>query len=254
MRLHRFFVNFPLEHTLETITDGRLIHQWRDVFRYNVGSQVILFDGSGKEYNSVLEKLTNRQAEVRLVLGRQGIVPKIKIVLYQSLIKKDKFEWVVEKATELGVSKIVPVVSERSEKKGINMERLNKIAIEASEQCGRADVLVVEESKELVASIQEAEGEIIVFDPRGEKMNHDIAPSPNPLPEGEGAGGGENSSLHNSNSIIHNSISIFVGPEGGWSEKELNLFKQKGARVFSLGPLILRSETAAIAALARLTQ
>ena len=71
MRLHRFYINTLLEHTREVIKDEKLIHQWRDVFRYNVGSEIILFDGSGMEYNAVIEKMNNREAELRLVSERK---------------------------------------------------------------------------------------------------------------------------------------------------------------------------------------
>lgn len=225
MRLHRFYIDTPLEHTREEIKDERLVHQWRNVFRYNVGSEVILFDGSGNEYDSVIEKLNNREAEVRLVAERAGIVPQQNVILYQSLIKKDKMEWVAEKATELGVSKIVPIISDRSEKKCVNMTRLRKIAVEASEQCGRADVPVIESSKGLADSIKDLEGEIIVFDPSGPSFSSNLT----------------------TNHLLP--TAIFIGPEGGWTEKELNLFKQKGAQVFSLGSMTLRAETAAIVAL-----
>lgn len=225
MRLHRFYLNIPIEHTITIVKEERLIHQWRDVFRYNVGSEVIVFDGSGNEYDAVIEKMNNREAELRLVSERKGIMPERKIILYQSLIKKDKMEWVVEKATELGISKIVPVISERSEKKGFNIERAKKIAIEASEQCGRANVPAIESSQQLADSIKDCEGEIIVFD---------TASPPTSLPVKEG----EEREIH-----------IFIGPEGGWTEKELELFKQGGAQVLSLGPLTLRAETAAIVAL-----
>lgn len=228
MRLHRFYINIPLEYKKTLIKDERLIHQWRDVFRYNVGSEVVLFDGSGNEFDAVIETINNREANVRLVEERKGIIPKNKITLYISLIKKDNLELVVEKATELGVSKIIPILSERSEKKSFNLERAKKIAIEASEQCGRADVPEITSIKQLVDSIEEAEGETIVFDPSGD-------------------------SLHNSKLINHNSCSLFIGPEGGWSPKELDLFKDKNAQVYSLGTLILRAETAVIAALSLLT-
>ncbi|OHB15222.1 MAG: hypothetical protein A2431_01925 [Candidatus Zambryskibacteria bacterium RIFOXYC1_FULL_39_10] len=224
MRLHRFYINTPLEHTREIIDDEKLIHQWRDVFRYNVGSEVIVFDGSGTEFDAVIEKLNNREAELRLVSEREGIVPDREVVLYQSLIKKDKMEWVVEKATELGVSKIIPIISERSEKKGLNLERARRIAIEASEQCGRADVPVLGSIMGLEECIMGAEGEKIVFDITGEPF---------------------------SSSVIHNiyPISLFVGPEGGWTEKEIEIFKESNAKIFSLGKLTLRAETAAIVAL-----
>ena len=227
MRLHRFYINVPAEHTKTVITDDRLIHQWRDVFRYNVGSEVIIFDGGGNEYDAVIEELGNRRAMVRLVSERKGIMPERKIILCQSLIKKDKMEWVVEKATELGVSKIIPIVSERSEKKSFNLERAKKIAIEASEQCGRADIPDLESSiQNLESSIQKAEGDMIVFDSSGA-----------PLDSG-----------------FKTPASIFIGPEGGWSPKELELFKQNGAQTYSLGLLTLRAETADIVALASLYQ
>lgn len=229
MRLHRFYINFPLEHTREKIKDERLIHQWRDVFRYNVGSEVLLFDGSGQEYDAVIEKLSNREAEVRLVSERKGIVPDKKITLFQSLIKKDKMEWVIEKATELGVSKIVPIVSERSEKKGFNIERAKKIAIEASEQCGRADMPVLESSKQLVDSIKDCEGQIIIFDPSGSVFVPSNLTTNYSLP-----------------------TTIFIGPEGGWTDKEIERFKDLKIEIFSLGKLILRAETAAIVALGAL--
>lgn len=224
MRLHRFYINKPLEYTKTAISDERLIHQWRDVFRYNVGSEVIIFDGSGQEFDAVIEKLTNREAEVRLVSERKGVVPGKEVVLYQSLIKKDKMEWVIEKATELGVSKIVPIISERSEKKGFNLERAQKIAIEASEQCGRADVPEIGSIMGLVECIM-GEEEKIVFDSSGAFVPHPL---------------------------IHNTypISFFIGPEGGWTEKEVERFKETKAKIFSLGKLTLRAETAAIVALA----
>lgn len=240
MRLHRFFINKPLEYTREVIKDEHLIHQWRDVFRYNVGSEIILFDGKGSEFDSVIEKLNNREAEVRLVSERKGVVPDKKIILCQSLIKKDKMEWMVEKATELGVSKIIPIVSERSEKKSFNIERAKKIAIEAAEQCGRADVPKIEEIVNLSEALKNSENAVI-FDSNGDNLNYELRIT--------NYGTGENSSLHDSYFINHNSFFIFIGPEGGWTEREIEEFKKSGAEIFSLGKLTLRAETAAIAAL-----
>lgn len=236
MRLHRFFLDNPAEHTKTIIKDGRLIHQWRDVFRYNVGSEVIVFDSSGNEYDAVIEKLTNREAEIRLVSEREGIVPDREVILYQSLIKKDKMEWVVEKATELGVSKIVPVVSERSEKKGFNIERAKKIAIEASEQCDRADVPEVAQATTLEDVLKNCEN-AMVFDKSGESLEIRAKSL-----EREKGPETRTSKLQ--------TLSFFVGPEGGWTEKELELFKEANAKIISLGNLTLRAETAAIVALA----
>lgn len=232
MRLHRFYIDKYLGADRTLLQDRDLMHQWRSVFRYNVGSEVLLFDGRGGEYVYIIETIDNREAWVRLLEERGGVVPKNKITLFISLIKKDNLELVIEKATELGVSKIVPVLSERSEKKGFNLERAKRIVIEASEQCGRADVPEITSIKQLVDSIEEAEGEVIIFDPTG-------TPPPSPLPLIRGGG-------------TTPPVSLFIGPEGGWSPKELELFKNGKVQVLCLGPLVLRAETAAIAALARL--
>lgn len=230
MRLHRFFVNQPIEFTITVVEDERLIHQWRDVFRYNIGSEIIIFDGCGVEYDAVIEKMTNREAKLRLISERQGLVPNQKIILCQSLIKKDRMEWVVEKATELGISKIVPILSERSEKKGFNTGRARKIAIEASEQCGRADIPEIMEIMDLVSGFKSYGDDALVFD----QSSHSTS-----LPlKGKRK--------------IDPVVSVFIGPEGGWSDKELEMFKKEKARVFSLGPFTLRAETAVIAGLARL--
>ncbi len=235
MRLHRFYIKKDLGSDRTLLQDRDLMHQWRSVFRYNVGSEVVLFDGRGSEYLYVIETINNREAWVRLLEERGGVVPKNKISLYISLIKKDNLELVIEKATELGVSKIIPILSERSEKKGFNLERAKRIAIEASEQCGRADVPEINSIKQLADSIEETEGGVIILEPS----------STSPLtPLLAKKRGTENYNLE--------SVNLFIGPEGGWSPKELDLFKQKEAQVYSLGSLVLRAETAAIAALSLL--
>jgi 16S rRNA (uracil1498-N3)-methyltransferase len=185
---------------------------------------VVLFNGSGFEYECVISFISNREAKLEVVSKKPSIIPNTNITLYQSLIKKDNFEWIAEKATELGVAKIVPVVSERSEKKNINEERLKKILIEASEQCGRGDVPELGEIVDLEDAIQSAEN-IIIFDKGGDPVEN----------------------------TFEVAASIFIGPEGGWSEKEINMFKERGAHICSLGPLTLRAETAAIVAMSKLT-
>jgi 16S rRNA (uracil1498-N3)-methyltransferase len=231
MRLHRFYINKTLGYEHERVTDERLIHQWRDVFRFNVGSEMIIFDGGGKEFNVVIEKITRAEAVLKIFAERQGVVPERKIVLCQSLIKKDKMEWVVEKATELGVSKIIPIISERSEKKSLNMERANKIAIEASEQSGRATIPEILEpvdlSTELLEEIKKRGFDLVGFDSSGEPAKESL----------------------NISKDLTAGLAIFVGPEGGWTNKELNLFADAGATIYSLCKLTLRAETAAIAAL-----
>src|SRR3989338_5215426 len=159
MRLHRFYIDKKIEGKEVFVKEERLLNQWRKVFRYKTGDRVILFDGSGMEFIGELKDLKKEEVKIEILEEREGILPKKigrEIVLCQSLIKKDKMEWVVEKATELGVSKIVPIISERSEKKGFNLERAKKIAIEASEQCGRADVPEICEIQKLETILSDA--------------------------------------------------------------------------------------------------
>ena len=253
MRIHRFYIENQIENKDLGISDERLVHQWRHVFRYNVGSEVVLFNGSGFEYECVISFISNREAKLEVVSKKPSIIPNTNITLYQSLIKKDNFEWIAEKATELGVTKIVPVVSERSEKKNINEERLKKILIEASEQCGRGDVPELGEITDLEDAIQSAEN-IIIFDKSGDPVENTFEVAC----ERGGASTGANfhpKKLAYTSKVFSEgeSLSIFVGPEGGWSEKEINIFKERGAHICSLGPLTLRAETAAIVAMSKLT-
>jgi len=222
MRLHRFYI----EKINPTITDERLIHQWKNVFRYEAGDKVILFDGSGKDFECEIQGLDKKEASLTILEEKEGIIPKKNIVLYQSLVKKDNMEWIVEKATELGISKIVPIISERSEKKDFNLERAKKIIIEASEQCGRSNIPELGEVTDLDKALEIAEGKLIAF--------HTATPPNPPLDQGKG----------------NQDLSLFIGPEGGFTENEIEEFKKADTEIRSLGDLVLRAETAAIAALA----
>jgi 16S rRNA (uracil1498-N3)-methyltransferase len=146
-----------------------------------------------------------------------------KVSLYLSIIKKANFELAVEKCTEVGVSEIHPIISERSEKKDLNLERLNKIVKEASEQSGRFTLPQVFEIKSLEEAVSQVikEGkECVAFDPSGEKRNL----------------------------VSQKEVAIFIGPEGGWSLAELDLFKKNNFKIVVMGENILRAETAAIVA------
>ena len=147
MRLHRFFIHTPITENNFDIADKDLVHQWKSVFRYNVGSQVILFDGTGTDHLCMISSLRNLGATVGVLKKHEteDIHHRKNIWLCVALTKKDNFDLVVQKATELGVSNIAPIVCEHSEKRKLNIERMNKIAIEAVEQSGRGDIPVVHE-------------------------------------------------------------------------------------------------------------
>ena len=224
MRLHRFFITIPLPHEGElTITDENLVNQWRNVLRMEEGSKAILFDGHGDEALCEFISLNKKSATLKVLETKKGLVPTREVTLYIALIKKDNLELVLEKATELGVTRIVPVEAARSEKKGINRERSEKILREASEQSGRATVPMLEE----IIDIKNVPREnFVVFDPRGGVSAREFFASHTTAP-----------------------ISLLVGPEGGFTDEEIGFFKNRETPILTTGPTILRAETAAIVAL-----
>lgn len=246
MRLHRFYINEKIGSKKELVIDSTsIVNQITRVLRLDAGDKVIVFDGSGNDFEcEILPEVTLSRAgrekprgadQLRLAVHNvrpSQYMPERKIILYQAIIKKDKFEWVVEKATELGVTDIVPVITERSEKKDLNMERLNKIAIEASEQCGRGDISVVHSAR---LNLKEVFVNPIVKD--GSKSITGLA-------------------FHTNGTARLNlkegSLAVFIGPEGGWSPSELEMFHNNKIQICSLGNQVLRAETAAIVALSKL--
>ena len=233
MRLHRFYIKEKVgDEEIIVLSDYDLIHQMKNVFRFNVGTEVLLFDNSGYEYLAVIVVLKNNQVQFQVIekKDKRALVSNLpEVTLYASLIKKDHFEWIIEKATELGVSRIVPIVSERSEKKSLNIKRGIKILIEASEQSGRVTLPELQNIQSLSDVIQgvtqqdEGNMNLISIDPEGKKW-----------------------SISEVDHLKNKSIGVFVGPEGGWSDRELAMFKEANIPIYNIGSQVLRAETAAI--------
>jgi 16S rRNA (uracil1498-N3)-methyltransferase len=232
MRLHRFYIEQKIGQSSEiTISDLELIHQLMNVFRFGVGQQVILFDGSGLEFQAEIITVSKKEINFRILSSLAKNIPDKKVSLYLALIKKGNFELAVEKCTEIGVTEIHPVSSERSEKKGINSERLLKIVKEASEQSGRVTLPTIFDLTDLEKAIEQAvtDGkECVVF-----HTDAGMILSNRFLIKGEEK---------------NTKVAVFVGPEGGWTGKEMSLFKENNFRIQSLGQNTLRAETAAIVA------
>lgn len=208
-----------------------LVNQLKNVFRLRSGDRVIFFDNTGYDFLVNIDAFGKAKEKdsinfTILETNKNTVALGRDVYLFASIIKKDNFEWVAQKATELGVTHIVPILSERSEKKDLNFERLNKIVIEASEQSGRGVIPIVSE----IVTLEDAISNY-----------HKVS----------------SIALH---TIVSNPVSqdlskfdgVYIGPEGGWSEKEIELFKQNKIAVYSLGPQVLRAETAVVAALSLL--
>ncbi|MBU3668431.1 MAG: 16S rRNA (uracil(1498)-N(3))-methyltransferase, partial [Candidatus Taylorbacteria bacterium] len=218
-------------------------HQWRDVFRYTVGGQVILFDDSKTECLSIIEELSHGKVNLvvleifkKTLKKETGKKTEKGIWLIQSMLKGDHFDFVVEKTTEIGVDNIVPVISERTIKQGVNIERARKIATEASEQSGRVSVPTIYDMVSLEKAIENfksaTNGMVLVLAQGGvsvTKLKEKIFKNKT---KGKG--------------INMKSIAVVVGPEGGWSPTEMQYFKKSGFALVSLGDTVLRGETAAI--------
>lgn len=228
MKTHRFFVDQLLEDKDEIrITKDAVIHQMKDVLRLRVGDPVILLDGTGIEYHGRVKILIKKESiiskEKIKSFSNKNKINKIQVHLFASLIKKDKFEWVLQKATEIGVSRITPFISTRTEKQKIDMSRADKIIREASEQSERIDIPFLDEPVSLAHALNAAESIPIILDMDAPLI--DV----NQLRE-------------------TNSIAIFIGPEGGWDAKDKILFDKKKVQYASLGTNVLRAETASVAA------
>lgn len=228
MRLHRFYVDpndTELTHNF-WLKDERLRNQWQKVLRYREGDEVVLFDGVRTERLYKILEIASDAVHLELVTEFERKLPARHVYLFFSLLKKDKNDWVLQKCTELGVSNFVPILAERSEKTGFNLERAEKIVIEAAEQCGRSDIPHVREPLLLDTALEEYKDKVqLLICDETLDQNEQLSDGP---------------------------VGIFIGPEGGWTDKELGLFEQAGAGHFHLGNLTLRAETAAVAASTRL--
>lgn len=234
MRLHRFFIEQKIAppaggEARVVVKDEKLLHQWRNVLRLKTGNEVILFDGFGQDHRGELASLQKHKAVCLVRESTKSVAtPAMQLCLFTSLIKKDRFEWLLEKTTELGVTQIRPVIADRSEVKKFNLARAKEIVREAAEQSGRGSLPALYEPMELQNVFKEYQFfTSIAFDPHGESFKKD------------GYGKKEK-------------IGAFIGPEGGWSARELELFRAKKVPVFSLGSPTLRAETAAVAVAALL--
>ncbi|MDB5239219.1 MAG: hypothetical protein JWO00_554 [Candidatus Parcubacteria bacterium] len=229
MRLHRFFIAETIGGKAEiSVSSAELAHQMSHVFRLGKGDHIILFDGSGSDSECEILEIGKETLKFRVVSSEASrYMPSRKVYLYAAIVKKGNFEFIVEKATELGVTDIIPVMAERSEKKSLNEERLTKIAVEASEQSGRGSVPKIHGITSLGDSINHAKKETDTqeaFHTEGEPFDSAVVSK-------TGA------------------VAIFIGPEGGWSPSELELFHAQCIDVACLGAQVLRAETAVIAAL-----
>lgn len=206
-------------------------HYLRNVMRKETGNPIRVFNGQDGEWLATLSSLGKKAGSLTLEKQLRPQEPSKDVFVFASPVKKEPFEWMIEKTCELGAAKFVPVLSEHTVVRQINLERLQTIAIEAAEQSERLDVMEITEPVAL-KNIQEIAGadRHILF-----------------CVERLGEGDGIFSALQK---IPRQSLGLLMGPEGGWTEDEIsNMKKIKAIHPVSLGKQVLRAETAVIAAL-----
>ncbi|HTV52935.1 MAG TPA: 16S rRNA (uracil(1498)-N(3))-methyltransferase [Steroidobacteraceae bacterium] len=238
MRVTRVYVERRLAPGARLWVGGATANHLARVLRLAPGAALTVFDGHGGEYEARIAEL--RKGQVQLALGeRHGIEREspLEIVLAQGISRSERMDLVVQKATELGVARIAPVITERSvvrldarqaEKR---LRHWQAIAIAACEQCGRNRLPQIAAPQPLAALLGEPAGSIrrLVLSPAATLRVRDVRPADSPL-------------------------QLLIGPEGGLSDAEHAAALAAGFRALQLGPRILRTETAALAALAALQQ
>jgi 16S rRNA (uracil1498-N3)-methyltransferase len=218
-KLHRFFVDdIPQQDTFD-VRDARIVHQIKHVLRFEIGEAFILFKDGGDDVIVSIVEIRKEAITVHTQsVHEHAVIPKRKLIAAISIVKRDNFELIVQKLTELGVHTIVPIVSARTIKQSVRTDRLELISREALEQCGGNNLVVITKPMTLKESFETFKERAIVCSPGGA---HDV-------------------------SALPGHVIMYVGPEGGWSEGDEVLFKEHQVAALSLGSRILRTETAAI--------
>jgi 16S rRNA (uracil1498-N3)-methyltransferase len=234
MRLTRVFVDQALAPGLRvTLPESAATHLVR-VLRLREGEACVLFNGDGHDYDAVIATVTKRGVDA--VIGAARVVDNespLRLVLLQGIARGEKMDLILQKATELGVSAIAPVFADRTEVR-LDGERLDKrvahwrsVVASACEQSGRARIPELLPARGLseAAAALDADALRLTLDPQGEHRFETLA-----RPAG--------------------AVVIGIGPEGGWSAKDRELLAQHGFTGLRLGPRVLRTETAGLAAIA----
>ena len=224
--LPRLFVRNELREGMAVELDAGQANYLGNVMRLGAGAEVLVFDGFSGEWLARITDAAKRRMTLtveRKTRERENI-PDVWLAF--APVKRAQTDWLVEKATELGVARLVPVITQRTIAERVKLERLESIAVEAAEQCGRTLL------PEIIAPIQLR------------RFVEELDASRQLYFADETGGGAV------SQTFREGPTAILIGPEGGFTEEERTFVRGSGASAISLGPRILRAETAALAALA----
>ncbi|NCT67186.1 MAG: 16S rRNA (uracil(1498)-N(3))-methyltransferase [Rhodanobacteraceae bacterium] len=237
MRIPRIYVPQPLQPGSEIELPVQAGEHLARVLRLERGHPLRLFNGDGGEYAGEIATLAKRSVSARVLeaMRETDRESPLRITLGQGVARGEKMDWILQKATELGVARIVPLITDRTEVKldaersGRRLAHWEAVVASACEQCGRnrlPEILAPVRLADWAAALGDDAGVRLALDPKGDAGVRDLAPGAH--------------------------ATLVVGPEGGLSEHDLATLAQAGFRGLRLGPRILRTETAGLAALAAL--
>ncbi len=228
-QIQHFFIDQSLEANAIEISDKELLRQMKDVLRFRKGDACVLLDNRGHQAKAVLKEFHGKSASFRIE-SRHSLPPPPRAVrLFVALSKKPAtLEWIFEKATELGVTELIPLDTERTQVHELRKtERLHAIVKEAAEQCERGYLPVIHPLLSFSEFLKEPPTGLLLA---GDAWKYD-------------------KTLAEALPAKNQDVNLVIGPEGGLSNEELAALKKVGATVFLLGETVLRMETAVIAAL-----
>jgi 16S rRNA (uracil1498-N3)-methyltransferase len=234
--MNRFFVSPQAIKDNRVVLRGLIVHQIRDVLRMRPGDEIVLLDNSGWAHRTELVTI-DRDAVRGHVTEKWKLEtePHTRITLYQGLLKGQKFEWVLQKGTEIGVTAFVPVLAARcvigtvTDVSAARIERWEKIIVEAAEQAGRAALPHLSNAMLFAQACAQVGAVDLALIPWEGEHSRGLGEALEDIPKSK-------------------AISLFIGPEGGFTDDEIATAEERGLIPVSLGPRILRAETAGLAA------
>ncbi len=234
--MHRFFVVPDCFVGDRVVLPENIAHQIRNVLRLRAGAAIMVLDNTGWEYEVLLRQVDRQQVVGEAVAKRPSPnEPSVQLTLYQALMKRDKFEWVLQKGTEIGVTHFVPLVTQRSLVQDVDIKegkqlRWEKILTEAAEQSRRGCIPTLHLPQTLAEALaaRTAQPGLIAWEAAEGLTIREV------LADGERP----------------SRISLFIGPEGGFAAEEVAAAQAAGLQAITLGKRILRAETAALVATA----
>lgn len=217
-KLHRFMMDSPISNNdTFVIDDERIVHQVSRVLKMSVGEVIAVFSHGSGDTIGRIESVDKESITLEKINESDPIVPRRTVVAAVAIPKGDTFELIVQKLTELGVDTIVPLITSRTVKQSVRLDRLQTISDEAVEQCGGSTRIEITQPMSITECLAKFPFTSVGFEPGNAREIK--------LPS-------------------HDPVVMYVGPEGGWSEDDMKILKD--VTWVGLGERILRTETAAI--------